>query len=105
LSGTEVNNAISATCAAGNNESKVEKSAVNVADIVTTLQECLNTALNQRDEVLNVIETKCSKMRYREVLEMRFVHGMSEYEISKVIKKEEKSVSKIITTAIKELDI
>ena len=44
-------------------------------------------------------------MRYREVLEMHFINGMSVYSIAKALKKEEKSVHKIINAALKELDI
>ena len=57
------------------------------------------------DEVLTTIRTKCGKIRYKELLEMRFVNGMSEREIAKINKKDVKSISKAITAAIKSMDI
>ena len=89
----------------GENSSKVERGAINVADIVTSIQIEINSAKDVRDEVLTTIRTKCGKMRYRELLEMRFVNGMSDYEIAKINKKDVKSISKAITAAIKSIDI
>ena len=89
----------------GDNGSKVERGAVNVADIITSIQKEIDSAKDVRDEVLATIRTKCGKMRHRELLEMRFVNGMSENEIAKINKKDVKSISKAITAAIKSIDI
>ena len=87
------------------NGSKVERGAVNVADIITSIQKEIDSARQIRDEVFTTIQTKCGKMRHRELLEMRFVNGMSENEIAKINKKDVKSISKAITAAIKSMDI
>lgn len=89
----------------GDNSSKVERGAVNVADIITSIQKEIDSAKQIRDEVFTTIQTKCGKMRHRELLEMRFVNGMSENEIAKINKKDVKSISKAITAAIKSMDI
>ena len=89
----------------GDNSSKIERGAINVVDIITSIKIEINSAKDVRDEVLNTIRTKCGKMRYRELLEMRFVNGMSEREIAKINKKDVKSISKAITAAIKSIDI
>lgn len=89
----------------GDNGSKVERGAVNVADIITSIQKEIDSAKQVRDEVFTTIQTKCGKMRHRELLEMRFVNGMSENEIAKINKKDVKSISKAITAAIKSMDI
>lgn len=102
----KVNSAINGSgVSSGDNSSKVERGAVNVADIVKSIQIEINSAKDVRDEVLNTIRTKCRVMRYREVLEMHFINGMSVYNIAKALKKEDKSVQKIINAALKELDI
>ena len=90
---------------AGDNSSKVEIGAINVVDIVKSIQIEINSAKDVREEVLAAIHTKCGKMRHRELLEMRFVNGMSEREIAKINKKDVKSISKAITAAIKSMDI
>lgn len=87
------------------NSSKVERGAVNVADIITSIQKEIDSAKQIRDEVFTTIQKKCGKMRHRELLEMRFVNGMSENEIAKINKKDVKSISKAITAAIKSMDI
>ena len=89
----------------GDNSSKVEIGAINVVDIVTSIQKEIDSAKQIRDEVFTTIHTKCGKMRHRELLEMRFVNGMSENEIAKINKKDVKSISKAITAAIKSIDI
>ena len=103
---SKVNSAINGSgVSSGDNSSKVERGAVNVADIINSIQTEINSAKDVREEILNTIRTKCRVMRYREVLEMHFINGMSVYSIAKVLKKEEKSVHKIINAALKELDI
>ena len=102
----QVNSALNnAGVLSGGNGSKVERGAVNVVDIVKSIQTEINSAKDVRDEVLAAIRTKCCKMRHRELLEMRFVNGMSENEIAKINKKDVKSISKAITAAIKSMDI
>lgn len=102
----KVNSAINNSgISSGDNGSKVERGAVNVADIIKSIQTEINSAKDVRDEVLAAIHTKCGKMRHRELLEMRFVNGMSENEIAKINKKDVKSISKAITAAIKSMDI
>lgn len=102
----KVNSALNnAGVLSGGNSSKVERGAINVVDIVKSIQIEINSAKDVRDEVLATIHTKCGKMRHRELLEMRFVNGMSENEIAKINKKDVKSISKAITAAIKSMDI
>ena len=102
----KVNSAINNSgISACDNSSKVERGAINVADIIKSIQTEINSAKDVRDEVLAAIHTKCGKMRHRELLEMRFVNGMSENEIAKINKKDVKSISKAITAAIKSMDI
>ena len=102
----KVNSAINNSgISACDNSSKVERGAINVADIITSIQIEINSAKDVREEVLAAIHTKCGKMRHRELLEMRFVNGMSDYEIAKINKKDVKSISKAITAAIKSMDI
>lgn len=102
----KVNGAINGSgVSSGDNSSKVERGAVNIADIIKSIQTEINSAKDVRDEILTTIRTKCRVMRYREVLEMYFINGMSVYSIAKALKKEEKSVHKIINAALKELDI
>ena len=103
---SKVNSAINGSgVSSGDNSSKVERGAVNVADIINSIQTEINSAKDVREEILNTIRTKCRVMRYREVLEMYFINGMSVYSIAKALKKEDKSVHKIINAALKELDI
>ena len=104
--GEKVNSEISGAggCSSGNN-SKVENSAVNTSDIITEIQLEINSALQQRDAILNTIRWKSLKMRHRELLEMHYINGMSTSKIAKILKKEEKTVQNAISKAVNELDI
>ena len=102
----KLNSAISGAggCSSGNN-SKVENSAVNTSDILKEIQIEINSALQQRDAILNTIRGKSLKMRHRELLEMHYINGMSTAKIAKILKKEEKTVQNAISKAVNELDI
>lgn len=104
--GDKVNSAMDASgIHAGGNSSKVENSAVNTADILRDIQNDVNRAKKQRDDIITIINEKSSKMRHRELLTMHFVNGMSVSKIAKQLKKEDKTVANAITVALKELDI
>lgn len=104
--GEKVNSAISgAGGSSSGNNSKVENSAVNTSDILKEIQLEINSALQQRDAILNTIRGKSSKMRHRELLEMHYINGMSTSKIAKILKKEEKTVQNSISKAVNELDI
>ena len=63
----KVNSAINNSgISACDNSSKVERGAINVADIITSIKIEINSAKDVRDEVLTTIRTKCGKIRYRE---------------------------------------
>ena len=104
--GEKVNNAIGGSCGSSSgNNSKVENSAVNTSDILKEIQVEINSALQQRDAILNTIRGKSRKMRHRELLEMHYINGMSTAKIAKILKKEEKTVQNAISKAVNELDI
>lgn len=104
--GEKVNNSMSATGVhGGDNSSKVERSAVNTSDIIQDIQKDIDSAVILRSEIVNIIQTRCSRMRYQELLTMRFVNGMSTSKIAKIQKKEEKTIANAITSALNNLDI
>ena len=104
--GEKVNSAMSATgVMGGDNTSKVERSAVNTSDIIRDIQKEIDAALEQRRAIIDAVQTKCKRMRYREVLEMHFINGMSIQKMARTYGKEDKTISNMITVAIKELNI
>lgn len=104
--GEKVNSAMSATgVMGGDNTSKVERSAVNTSDIIRDIQKEIDAALEQRRAIIEAIQTKCKRMRYREVLKMHFINGMSIQKMARTYGKEDKTISNMITVAIKELNI
>ncbi len=104
--GEKVNSALNTSGVnSGDNSSKVERSAVNTADIIRDIQKNIKSAKKQRDDIITTINEKSRKMRHRELLTMHFVNGMSVSKIAKQLKKEDKTVANAITVALKELDI
>ena len=104
--GTKVNNAIGGGGSGSNvKSSKVEMAAVNVGDILKKIQVEINTAAEIRDTVLDVINQRSKRLRYREILKMYFVNGMSVPELAKELKKGNRTITNAIAVAIKELDI
>lgn len=104
--GDKVNSAMDASGVhSGGNNSKVERSAVNTSDILSDIQNDVNRAKKQRDDIITTINEKSRKMRHRELLTMHFVNGMSVSKIARQLKKEDKTVANAITVALKELDI
>ena len=103
--GEKANSVIGIGGGSHSNSSKVEKAAVNVGDIVSDIQREINAARLQRESIKNTIEKCCKRMRYTELLTMRYINGMSNRKIAKLQHKEEKTISNMINTAIKELNI
>lgn len=103
--GEKVNNDIGTGGGGNYKTSKVEKSAVNVADIIADIQLEINGAKQQREAIKNTIDNGCKFLRHQEILTMRYINGMSVWKIAKVLHKEEKTVSNMINAALKELNI
>lgn len=103
--GCKVNNAMGNGGSGSNvKSSKVEVSAVNMADIIQDIQKDINDAVEKREAIKKAIRAS-KKLRHREVLQMHFVNGMSISAIASEYKKEDKTIANAITAALKELEI
>lgn len=84
---------------------RVEKAAVEIASILEKIRQELKEIEEERDKVLNAINTKCRRSRQRDLLYMRYIRRMSNERIACVIGKDVKTVQKVIRQAIMDLDI
>ena len=91
--------------AGSGNNSKIETAAVNAANISHVLYLDLKGAIQARDNIKRVIAEKCPKMRYRELIEAHYIHGLSMGKIARNQKREYQATWKMMKSAIDSLDI
>ena len=102
---TKVNQGYDITgCGNGKGSSKAETGAVNIASILAEIQKDINDAVILRQSVKDAIN-KAKKKRYRELLERRYINGMTPAKISELYGKDERSIRRTINHAIDTLDI
>lgn len=103
--GEKVNNALGIGGSSNVKKSKIESSAVNVVDIISDIQVRINTAKDIRKEIENAIENGCKWYRHKELLKLKYINGMGVGRIARLLGKEEKTISNMLSSAIKELKI
>lgn len=87
------------------NSNKIERAAVEMAKIAEQIDVECQVAETRRKEILEVIRHKSKNQRHAEILEMKFVKGMSYTKISIVIDKDNRTVQRVVKNAINGLDI
>ena len=84
--------------------SKTEMGAINISSILAKINAEIKDAEIVRQSVKDAVK-KVQKKRYRELLEMRYINGLTPHEISDLYEKDERSIRRSINHAIDELDI
>ena len=102
---TKVNQAYDIT-GSGNvkGSSKTEMGAINISSILAKINAEIKDAETVRQSVKEAVK-KVQKKRYRELLEMRYINGLTPHEISDLYEKDERSIRRTINHAIETLDI
>ena len=88
----------------GKGSSKTEMGAINISSILAKINAEIKDAEIVRQSVKDAVK-KVQKKRYRELLEMRYINGLTPHEISDLYEKDERSIRRSINHAIDELDI
>lgn len=88
----------------GFSSSKIENSAIKIAELEDEIDKEIELAMQKRDMVKETI-SKIRDTRRREIVEMRYVNCMSVRKISREIGKDNTNVYKMLQRAIKTLDI
>lgn len=101
--GAKVNQAYSADAGGshGDGSSRVEISAIELAKIDDELKQ----AVRERDKILRTIRTKSRHKRYQEILELRFIGGLSYNKLSDAIDKDVRTVQRVVRRAVETLEI
>ena len=86
-------------------EKRIENAAIMMAEISKAIDSETKKAIRDRDEILACIAKKSRNKRYSELLEMRFVKVMSNYEIAEAINKNLRTEQRAMHKAIDSLDI
>jgi len=89
----------------GSFSSRVEKSGIELAGICDELRKEIQKAEQARLSIGIAINTHAKKPRYAELLRWRYMSGLTNGEIARIIKKDAKTVSKAMVRAIDTLDI
>ena len=102
---TKVNQAYDIT-GSGNvkGSSKTEMGAINISSILAKINAEIKDAETVRQSVKEAVK-KVQKKRYRELLEMRYINGLTPHEISDLYEKDDRSIRRTINHAIETLDI
>lgn len=88
----------------GFSSSKIENSAIKIAELEEEIDKEIELAMQKRDMVKETI-SKIRDIRRREIVEMRYVNCMSVRKISREIGKDGTNVYKMLQRSIKALDI
>lgn len=102
--GSKITQSYSPTPGGSGNTSKVERAAIEMAKVKDKINSEIVKSSVQRDKVLEAIE-KIEKQRYADLLTYRYVNCLTVDRIAQIIGKDTRTVSKVIKTAIKQLDI
>lgn len=91
-------------CHTNDNTSKVERCAIKCAEIEEQILNELMVAEDSRRYILDAIES-VQDMRRKEVLEMRFISGISVHQIAIRLDKSEDNIYKLLRTSIKRIEL
>ena len=88
----------------GSNSNKIENGAIKMAELEDKIEQEIERAISRREDVERVI-SQIRDTRRREIVEMRYIHGMSVSRIAHEIEKEDTNVYKMLRKSIRSLDI
>ena len=86
-------------------DNRIEKAAMMMLELSQKIEAEMELAINDRDMIIETIRNKSKKQRYAELLEWRFIGGLSNYKISNRINKDVKTIQRIMRKAIDNLDL
>ena len=85
-------------------QSKVEKCAIHLANIKDAILEEMATAEFCRSEIEEAIE-RIKDTRRKELIELRYIKGLSAHKIAKEMNKPDKNIYKQLHNAISRMEI
>lgn len=86
------------------NESKIERCAIRIAEIENDILMEIEAADEYREQINNAVNN-IKDTRRRELIEMRFITGLSVNHIAGIIGKDEDNIYKMIRKTIRSMDI
>ena len=86
------------------NESKVERCAIRISEIEKDILEEISAAEEYREQITVAVEG-IKDTRRRELIEMRYITGLSVNNIAGIIGKDEDNIYKMIRKTIRSMDI
>ncbi len=99
-----VNQSLNPAPAGGGGSDKIGRAAVMIADLQRSIEEEICIAERKRAERIKAIEA-VRNTRYRTVLRMYYISGMSFFKISCILGKSERNIQDIHKKAIKQVKI
>lgn len=86
------------------NESKIERCAIRIAEIENDILMEIEAADEYREQINNAVNN-IKDTRRRELIEMRFITGLSVNRIAGIVGKDEDNIYKMIRKTIRSMDI
>ena len=103
--GTNITQKLSQTgVRAGDNQSKVERCAIHLASIQDSILSEIQAAEYNRAEI-ELLLGNVKDLRHRELLEMKYIRGMSVQKIAFQRNKPEQDIYRQLRTALKKMEI
>ena len=86
------------------NESKIERCAIRIAEIENDILDEISAAEEYREQISTAVGS-IKDTRRRELIEMRYITGLSVNNIAGIIGKDEDNIYKMIRKTIKSMEI
>ena len=86
------------------NESKIERCAIRIAEIENDILNEISAAEEYREQISTAVDS-IKDTRRRELIEMRYITGLSVNNIAGIIGKDEDNIYKMIRKTIKSMEI
>lgn len=103
--GSRISQQISAApCGVGSGD-KTGRAGIGMAEIKRQIEMEAKTAFELRQNVKAVIESRCSRARYSEILTLKYINGMTDREIADEYRKDTRTVKNALKAAVESLDI
>lgn len=99
---THITQTITPTPGGSGNDSKLERCAIEMAEISAKLEKRINSMTDTKDEIEAKIAAVKGK-RYQQVLRYRYISGMTNAQIAELTDKSDRQISRIMRKALNEV--
>ena len=102
--GTKINQTYKESIGTGANTSKTEIAGTNLAEIKKNIENDISKCTVEREAIKNAIDS-VTKGRYREVLTLRYISGLTLRRMTEILQKDERNLKRVLKEAVLSVEI